>query len=111
MTPDHEQEGEQHRMYHDKVEGLLAKLRAANAAKDALAVAPIGEAGAVATFPAYLTAPALRGHGYHPWTVGLSHEPGQPFPAGITQVTYRAQIGRCAVRGSFPVCVGDGTPP
>jgi DNA-directed RNA polymerase specialized sigma24 family protein len=95
-------------MYHERVENLLAQIRIATAARKALDAGDIPETGAVVEFPIFVTAPAMGSRHRHPWSMTVSHEPGTPFPEGVTPVQYRVQIGHCVVAGMFPVCVGDG---
>jgi DNA-directed RNA polymerase specialized sigma24 family protein len=49
----------------------------------------------------------MRGRHRHPWSMTVSHEPGTPFPTGVTAVAYDVQIGGRVVTGMFSVCVGN----
>jgi DNA-directed RNA polymerase specialized sigma24 family protein len=94
------------RMYHERVETLLAQIRIATAAQKALEAGDLPHTGAVVEFPVVVNGPTVGRRHSHPWSMTVSHEPGTPFPEGVTYVKYQVQIGSCVVAGMFRVCVG-----
>ena len=94
-------------MYHERVEALLAQIRIAAAAQKALDAGDLPQTGAVAEFPMVVNVPSVGRRHTHPWSMTVSHEPGTPFPEGVTSVKYKVQIGHCVMAGMYPVCVGD----
>ncbi len=79
---------------------------------------PVLEPGAVVVFPVHVVAPRIAGGrrklavttsaAEHAYPLRLSHEPGDPFVPGLTEVTYTARVDTILVEGSFWVGVGLG---
>ncbi|MDQ6782785.1 MAG: hypothetical protein M3063_04955 [Actinomycetota bacterium] len=96
----------------EEIERLITVKRIAKAARRALG-APEGlpERGAAVSFPVAVFAPGARREGNpHFWSYRVSHEPGAPYPVGITTVHYRGSITGVGVTGRFHVVVGGQDP-